>query len=55
MSAHRVARLFGVAALDRLKNSFVMDLAALRASRYAKDAQSLLPQESDDGIQQMKE
>jgi hypothetical protein len=54
MGAHRRARFFRIMALDGFQDLFVVNLPALRAAGNAKDAEPLLAQKSNDGIEQRK-
>jgi len=53
--AHGVAGRFGIAPLDRVENSLVMNLAALGTAGDFKDTQALFAQKSDDGVEQRKD
>ena len=53
--SHRFASRIRVTPLHGFKNTFVMNLAALRPARNPEDAQSLLPQKSHDGIEQRQD
>lgn len=50
--SHRRARFFRVSLFDRPEDLFMVDLAAVGTARHAEDAKSLLPQQTDDGIEQ---
>ena len=55
MRPHRIARFDCVVLLDCLKNSFVMNLPALRPSRHPEDAQALLAKKSNYRIEQRQD
>ena len=52
MRLHRRARTRRIVTLDRIQNSLVMMLAALRPAADAENPQALFAQQSDDGIDQ---
>jgi len=54
MSAHRAAGHLRIAPLHGLKNSFVMELPALRSTFDVKDFYPLFAQQSNNGIDQRK-
>src|SRR5579871_865399 len=55
MSAHRLVRGICVAPLNRVKNSLVINLSPLGTARNFEDAQPLLAQQADDGIEQRED
>src|SRR3984893_11680943 len=52
LSAHGVTRAFWITALDGLKDSFVMKLAALTAAVVAENTHALFAKQPDDRIDQ---
>src|SRR5579863_2918989 len=52
MSLHGRTRLFRIVALDRVQDPLVVTLSALRTASNAKNPQALLPQQTNDGINQ---
>jgi len=54
MGAHCIPRQFRIAPLHRLKDALVMKLPALRAALDVENFDALFAQQSDDGIDQLK-
>ena len=55
MCPHRFSSTYRIAGQDGLKNALVVILPALRSPLYLEDAESLLPQHSDNRIDQRKD
>ena len=53
--AHGVAGRFGIAPLDRVENSLVMNLAALGTAGDFEDSHPLFAKKCDDGVEQRKD
>lgn len=54
MCTHGLASFFGIAMLHGFQNFLVMNLTALGAAGHAEDAEALLAEKADDGIEKRK-